>query len=976
MEALFSVCWEGAQAKAEACPAAAGRIRTNENVPVDADQESDGPADFGSELAARLGTGANGRPRCVSPDAPQLAAVGAGCSVPDIAVQGGIRVSSGADPSVDPGACETGEAGGKARGRRGSQNSWPADAGLALPEEVTKVPLVLARDSLAQGARATEVAAGVPAAATGPETGPANSAVSVAGSMRAALPPGRMAGHAATVAAPLSGPTRHLATWTLQSTTGAAGEADARETTEGLLQAGAGRTFSEEGDAISGVPVAVREQRDAAAPEVPPGAQTGRPRGEDASSLKRATALFSGTGAKDAATTGAEAAVGDTPCQPILGDEVRQAGLAAQGVWQGQSARADGAACYAPPDGHAGREIVASAVTEGNTWSAAPADRGGTTDRLVLQASQGTAKPVTAASSRESHLGASGPGAGAVEMAPSRTGSAGAYGCSPAVGIGIEIVPRDDAPASLGQPAGRGASGMTGSPSKDPGHALAGGLPTRNAQPGADAASVPVPASAGTEPGTYAPDLPAQRIALSAFQETWLATHGRAADPVSHPCRMEGAKDGAIPVALAEHRTDTTSASRPDGITMPGPHAQGQGEAALEMTARVLLEAHSEGVGRSRGVCVMLAGASMGDQAHPTDDGDGMGTRDAAPGRARDAILGGAPMVRADWEGEAGHGKLDVRSGNPVRAASGEALGESRAKVKAVEVGQLPDTQPRPGGESPHPLHARVGEHTAAATRKERTGVPAIDDVRVPAREPAVEQAAGVPEGKASGVESGVEKPVPGCSEASRRWSCEEPTGVSAKRAAGREDAELTSARPSAAAASTLDSQEVRAGRPPASGAGAVRERQAPITARTVIDQIVQRAQLRLGRSEAEMVIDLKPDVLGRVHLRITAEPGRIVAEIRAESAVTRQLIEAGLGDLRAALVDRGLDLGAIAVSGGFGAGVAWNGAKSRWSDDNAGHGPPRAVPGGGGSGALRQVASLVAARSSPGGVHLVDCVA
>lgn len=172
------------------------------------------------------------------------------------------------------------------------------------------------------------------------------------------------------------------------------------------------------------------------------------------------------------------------------------------------------------------------------------------------------------------------------------------------------------------------------------------------------------------------------------------------------------------------------------------------------------------------------------------------------------------------------------------------------------------------------------------------------------------------------------------------------------------------------------DPQEVGAGRPLASDASAAQERQAPITARTVIDQIVQRAQLRLGRSEAEMVIDLKPDVLGRVHLRITAEPGRIVAEIRAESAVTRQLIEAGLGDLKAALADRGLDLGAIAVSGGFGAGVAWNGAKSRWSDDNAGHGPPRAAPGGGGSGAMRQVASFVAARSSPGGVHLVDCVA
>ncbi|MDI6637802.1 MAG: flagellar hook-length control protein FliK [Bacillota bacterium] len=959
MEALFSVCWDGAQAKAEACPAAEGRIQTNENVPVDADQGSDGPADFGSELAARLGTGANGRPPCVLPDAP------------DIAVQGGIDVSSGADPSVDPDACEVGGDGGKARGKRGVQNSWPADTSLALPQEVAKAALVVARDSLVQGARAIEVVAGVPGAAVGPETGPANSAVSFAPSMRVELPPGRMAGPAAAVAAPLSRP-KHLATWALQSGTGAVEEAHARETTEGLLQARTGRTFSAEGDAVSGVPVAVREERDVVAPEVPPAAETRRPHEGDASSRKRAATLFPGAGAKDATATRAAAAAGDAPCQPVLRDEARQAGLATQRVWQGQSARGDRAASYAPPDGYAGGETVPPALTDGGTWSAAPADRGGTTGPLIVQESPGTAKPATAASARESHLGAAGPGS--AEMAFSRTGSAGAYGRSPAVGIGIEIVPRDDAPAWPGQPVRRGMSGMTGGHSENPEPASEGGLTTRGAQHRADATEVPVPASAGAGPDTSAPDLPAQRVAFAAFQETRqetrLALHGRATDSVSHPSRMEGAKDGAIPVVLAEHRTDTTSASRPEGIVRPGPHAQEQAGAALEMTAHALPETHSEGGGRSRGVCVMLATASMRDQADPTDDGNDMETQGAAPGRARDAILDRAVMVRADREGEAGHGKLGVRPGSPVKATSGETLGESRVKVKAVEVGQRPDTQPRPAGEGPHGLHAGVERHPAATTRKERGGALAVDNV--PAREPVVEQAAGAPEGKASGVA----KPVPGCPEVSRSWSCEESTGVTAKRAAGREDAELKSARPAPAAASMHDPQEVGAGRLLASDASAAPERQAPITARTVIDQIVQRAQLRLGRSEAEMVIDLKPDVLGRVHLRITAEPGRIVAEIRAESAVTRQLIEAGLGDLKAALADRGLDLGAIAVSGGFGAGVAWNGAKSRWSDDNAGHGPPRAAPGGGGSGAMRQVASFVAARSSPGGVHLVDCVA
>ncbi|MDI7276821.1 MAG: flagellar hook-length control protein FliK [Anaerolineae bacterium] len=187
---------------------------------------------------------------------------------------------------------------------------------------------------------------------------------------------------------------------------------------------------------------------------------------------------------------------------------------------------------------------------------------------------------------------------------------------------------------------------------------------------------------------------------------------------------------------------------------------------------------------------------------------------------------------------------------------------------------------------------------------------------------------------------------------------------------------EPASARPAALTGVLDHPQDVKAARPVPADPGAAQERQAPVTARSVIDQIVQRAQLRLGRSEAEMVIDLKPDALWKVHLRITAESGRVVAEIRAENAVTRQLIETGLPDLRTALADRGLDLRAIAVSGGFGSDVAWNGARSRGSEGDAGHGQARASPGGAGMGGVRHVGPSVAGGPSTMGVHLVDCVA
>lgn len=82
-----------------------------------------------------------------------------------------------------------------------------------------------------------------------------------------------------------------------------------------------------------------------------------------------------------------------------------------------------------------------------------------------------------------------------------------------------------------------------------------------------------------------------------------------------------------------------------------------------------------------------------------------------------------------------------------------------------------------------------------------------------------------------------------------------------------------------------------------------------------MIRQIVDKAELRLGRGQAEMVIDLKPDILGRVHLKVSSEAGRVVAEIRAESAGAKALIESGLADLETALSEKGFSFDALTVS-------------------------------------------------------------
>lgn len=143
---------------------------------------------------------------------------------------------------------------------------------------------------------------------------------------------------------------------------------------------------------------------------------------------------------------------------------------------------------------------------------------------------------------------------------------------------------------------------------------------------------------------------------------------------------------------------------------------------------------------------------------------------------------------------------------------------------------------------------------------------------------------------------------------------------------------------------------------------------------RSIIDQIVQRAELRLGRSEAEMVIDLEPDSLGRVHLKITAESGRVLAEIRADSAATRSLIEAGLPELKTALAGRGLSLEAIAVSADAGSKTTGDGAKPRWYWEDSTR--DRANRTRSGHHGIRAVGSPALSWFSGGRMHVVDCMA
>ncbi len=84
-----------------------------------------------------------------------------------------------------------------------------------------------------------------------------------------------------------------------------------------------------------------------------------------------------------------------------------------------------------------------------------------------------------------------------------------------------------------------------------------------------------------------------------------------------------------------------------------------------------------------------------------------------------------------------------------------------------------------------------------------------------------------------------------------------------------------------------------------------------------VINQIVKKAQLILTDSQPEMRMQLEPENLGRLTLKIAVERGLITAKFVAESQEVKQIIESNFNELRDMLQEKGLDVQNFSVSVG-----------------------------------------------------------
>lgn len=86
-----------------------------------------------------------------------------------------------------------------------------------------------------------------------------------------------------------------------------------------------------------------------------------------------------------------------------------------------------------------------------------------------------------------------------------------------------------------------------------------------------------------------------------------------------------------------------------------------------------------------------------------------------------------------------------------------------------------------------------------------------------------------------------------------------------------------------------------------------------------VASQIVDQARLIDGQKNTEMIIQLKPEHLGELTLKVTVENGTVSASFHSNNSEVRNIIEASLPQLKQDLSNQGLKIENVGVYAGLG---------------------------------------------------------
>lgn len=84
-----------------------------------------------------------------------------------------------------------------------------------------------------------------------------------------------------------------------------------------------------------------------------------------------------------------------------------------------------------------------------------------------------------------------------------------------------------------------------------------------------------------------------------------------------------------------------------------------------------------------------------------------------------------------------------------------------------------------------------------------------------------------------------------------------------------------------------------------------------------VVTQVVEQARVVIGQDKSEMVIQLKPDHLGKLELKVVTEQGIVAAKFIAESQAVKEIIETNMQLLKDSLQKQGIVIDSVNVQVG-----------------------------------------------------------
>jgi flagellar hook-length control protein FliK len=87
-----------------------------------------------------------------------------------------------------------------------------------------------------------------------------------------------------------------------------------------------------------------------------------------------------------------------------------------------------------------------------------------------------------------------------------------------------------------------------------------------------------------------------------------------------------------------------------------------------------------------------------------------------------------------------------------------------------------------------------------------------------------------------------------------------------------------------------------------------------PVTRKEIFTQVIEKAKVLLSGEKSEMVIDLKPDHLGKLALKIATERGIVVAKFVAENEQVKAALESNMNMLKESLEKQGFSVQEFSV--------------------------------------------------------------